>query len=82
MIALVIGLVVTLIAALVPAVRATRVPPLAALRDVAIDRSGASKARIALGIVVLLAGGLLPVRGLDAATATPTPSRPSASAPC
>ena len=29
---------------LVPAIRATRVPPLAALRDVAIDRSGASKA--------------------------------------
>ena len=58
LIALVIGLVVTLIAALLPAIRATRVPPLAALRDVAIDRSGASKARIVLGIVVLVLGAL------------------------
>lgn len=57
-IALVIGLFVTLIAALIPAVRATRVPPLAALRDVAIDRSGASKARGVLGILVILFGAL------------------------
>jgi putative ABC transport system permease protein len=51
--ALILGLVVTLTAALVPAIRATRVPPLAALRDIAIDRSGASKIRIALGVIVL-----------------------------
>jgi len=55
-IALVIGLSVTLVAALIPAVRATRVPPLAALRDVAIDRSGASRARGVLGILVLAVG--------------------------
>ncbi len=54
--ALLIGLVVTLVAALVPAIRATRVPPLAALRDVALDRSGASKVRIGLGGAVALAG--------------------------
>lgn len=54
--AFVIGVGITLIAAIVPAVRATRVPPLAALRDVAIDRSGASKPRIVLGIIVLLLG--------------------------
>jgi putative ABC transport system permease protein len=54
--ALVLGLVVTLTAALVPAIRATRVPPLAALRDVALDRSGASKIRIGLGIVALAFG--------------------------
>jgi putative ABC transport system permease protein len=51
---LLIGLVVTFIAALLPAIRATRVPPLAALRDVAIDRAGASKIRIALGILMAL----------------------------
>ncbi len=56
--ALIVGLGVTLVAALIPAIRATRVPPLAALRDVAIDRSGASKARVVLGIVVLLFGAL------------------------
>jgi putative ABC transport system permease protein len=54
----VIGLGVTLVAALIPAIRATRVPPLAALRDVAIDRSGASRLRLALGIIVTAFGGL------------------------
>jgi putative ABC transport system permease protein len=58
--ALMIGLVVTLLAAVVPAIRATRVPPLAALRDVAIDRAGASRIRIGFGIVIgLLAAYLL-----------------------
>ena len=52
-IAFAIGLLVTLVAAMFPAIRATRVPPLAALRDVAVDRAGASKVRLALGIVVL-----------------------------
>src|SRR5699024_6018973 len=34
------GLIVTVLAAIAPAVRATRVPPIAALRDTAIDTSG------------------------------------------
>ncbi|MGQ0832011.1 MAG: ABC transporter permease [Microthrixaceae bacterium] len=51
-----LGLVVSLVAALVPAIRATRVPPLAALRDVALDRSGASKIRVVLGVIVLALG--------------------------
>ncbi len=54
--ALVLGLAVTLVAAMVPAIRATRVPPLAALRDVAVERAGASKLRIAFGVVVLVLG--------------------------
>jgi putative ABC transport system permease protein len=57
-IAFALGLGVTLIAALVPAFRATRVRPLAALRNVAIDRSGASRIRIVIGVLVLLIGGL------------------------
>ncbi|MFL6206713.1 MAG: ABC transporter permease [Acidimicrobiales bacterium] len=57
--ALLIGLVVTLVSALAPAIRATRVPPLAALRDVAIDRSGASRARVALGVLITLAAAFL-----------------------
>lgn len=56
--ALVVGLLVTLVAALVPAIRATRVRPLAAIRSVAIDRSGASRTRIVLGVVILVLGAL------------------------
>ncbi len=55
-IAFALGLVVTLVAALLPAIRATRVPPLAALRDVAIDRSNTSRGRQGLGLVALAAG--------------------------
>jgi putative ABC transport system permease protein len=54
--ALVVGIVVTLIAAAVPALRATRVKPIAALRDVAVDRSGASRGRIIFGAIVILLG--------------------------
>ncbi|MDQ2648835.1 MAG: ABC transporter permease, partial [Actinomycetota bacterium] len=56
--ALVIGMTVTLVAALVPAIRSMRVPPIAALRSVALDRSGTSKARL-IGGVLVLAFGLL-----------------------
>jgi putative ABC transport system permease protein len=52
------GAVVTLLAALVPAIRATRVPPLAAMRDVAVDRSGASRIRLAIGAVLVLLGAV------------------------
>jgi putative ABC transport system permease protein len=41
--ALVAGLVVTLLSAVGPAVRATRVAPLAAMREAAVDRSGAPR---------------------------------------
>ena len=53
--ALAVGVGVTLLAAIVPAWRASRVAPLAALRDVAVDRSGTSVWRAAFGL--LLAGG-------------------------
>ena len=55
-VAFVIGLGVTLLASLLPAVQATRVPPLAALREVSVDRSGASKPRIVAGILILAIG--------------------------
>ena len=57
--AMAVGLGVTTIAALMPAVRATRVPPLAALRDVAIDRSNASRIRAGAGLLCLVLAGLL-----------------------
>jgi len=53
------GLLVTIVAAIMPAIRATRVPPIAALRDVAIDTSGASRFRAFGGLAVLLVGAYL-----------------------
>jgi putative ABC transport system permease protein len=61
--AMVVGVVVTLLASVAPAVRASRVAPLAALRDVAIDRSGASLWRGLGGLMVVGAGGALAVLG-------------------
>ncbi|MGH9133230.1 MAG: ABC transporter permease, partial [Ilumatobacteraceae bacterium] len=55
-----IGVLVTVLASLAPAVRASRVPPLAALRDVAVDRSATSWWRIAIGSL-MLAGGVVAV---------------------
>jgi putative ABC transport system permease protein len=63
LLSLLIGTSVTLLAALPPAMRATRVPPLAALRDVAIDRSDVSRSRVAAGAVGLVLGAY----GLSAA---------------
>jgi putative ABC transport system permease protein len=56
---LLLGLVVTVIAAVFPAIKATRVPPLAAIRDVAIDRGGSSKIRWIIAGVVLVVAVLL-----------------------
>jgi putative ABC transport system permease protein len=56
LVALLVGLGVTMVAALMPAIRATRVPPLAALRDVAIERAGASRTRIVIGVLTLVLG--------------------------
>jgi len=51
-----VGVLVTLVASVAPAVRGSRVPPLAALRDVALDRSGTSRVRAVLGVLTTGAG--------------------------
>jgi putative ABC transport system permease protein len=53
--ALVSGLAVTGLSALLPARRATRVPALAALRRVSQDTTGVSKVRAAIGVTLLVA---------------------------
>jgi putative ABC transport system permease protein len=58
LVAFAVGLAVTLVAALVPAIQAMRVPPLAALRDVAVDRSGASRLRAGIGACMLVIGAV------------------------
>jgi len=53
---LVVGTLVTLLAGIVPAVKASRVAPLAALRDAAAERTSPSVARVAAGVVLTGAG--------------------------
>jgi putative ABC transport system permease protein len=53
---LTVGVLVTLVAGVVPAIKASRVAPLAALRAVAIEGRGPSVARVAVGTVLTAAG--------------------------
>ena len=62
-----IGIGTTLVASVGPAIKASRVPPLAALRDVAVDRSGVSVWRAVIGVVVAGVGSA----ALVTATSTP-----------
>jgi putative ABC transport system permease protein len=71
-IALAVGVVVTLEASLAPAVRASRVAPLAALRDVAVDRSATSRGRAVAGAVVTGAGIALTIVGATGEALPPT----------
>ncbi|MGE0795309.1 MAG: ABC transporter permease, partial [Acidimicrobiia bacterium] len=52
----VVGVLTSVLSALVPAIRASRVRPIAALRDVAVDRSSASVGRAVAGVLVTGAG--------------------------
>jgi putative ABC transport system permease protein len=61
---LVVGMVVTVSSAFFPARKASKVPPLAAMRDVALDRTSASKGRIISGLVVLALGVVMLLVGL------------------
>lgn len=82
-VSLVTGIVVTVVASLVPAVRASRVSPLAAMRESAVDAGRVPRRRTVAGLVllatslgVMLAGlhqagtRVLPVVGLGALAAT------------
>ena len=55
-VSVVVGMVVTLLAALIPARRASSVPPVAAMRAVAIDNTARSRGRLVVGLVLLLVG--------------------------
>jgi putative ABC transport system permease protein len=63
LISVITGVAVTVVAALAPAVRASRVTPLAALRDVAAGRTTASRRRVVIGVLGLGAGIALAVAG-------------------
>jgi len=63
--AVLVGIVITVFSSFYPAWRASRVPPLAALRDVALDRAGRSRIRLALGLGILALGIGALVSGLN-----------------
>ena len=51
-----VGTLVTLLASLPSAFRASRVPPLAALRELALDRTASSRVRLVTGLVLTVGG--------------------------
>jgi putative ABC transport system permease protein len=51
------GVGVTMVSAVFPAVKASRVPPIAAMRDVALDTSGQSTLRLVIGLIITGLGG-------------------------
>lgn len=64
----VVGTAVTVLCALGPAVRASRITPMEALRETAVDRTGPTFARVALGGLLAAAGIGLVVAGTGADT--------------
>jgi putative ABC transport system permease protein len=56
LLAFTVGVVITVVSALLPARRAAKVPPVAAMRDVAVERVGTSRRRTALGVVLVALG--------------------------
>jgi putative ABC transport system permease protein len=58
------GMIVTVVAAIFPALRASRIPPIAAMRDSSIDRSSTSPRRAVFGILISLVGLALLLLGL------------------
>ncbi|MFA9431019.1 ABC transporter permease [Egicoccus sp. AB-alg2] len=61
-----VGVGVTLLASLLPAVRASRVAPLAALREVSVDRSDQSRVRLGIGLALVVTGGVFVALALTA----------------
>ncbi|MGD9996531.1 MAG: ABC transporter permease [Ilumatobacteraceae bacterium] len=62
-----IGITITLVSAWMPARRAGKVPPVAALREIAIDRTATSKRRTAIGVVITGLGCVALLAGLGGA---------------
>ena len=60
-----VGVIATLVASVVPAIKASRVAPIEALRDAAIDTTGASWRRGIIGAVVMAVGIGLTIAGAN-----------------
>jgi putative ABC transport system permease protein len=65
---MVAGVAVTLACGVLPALRAGKVPPLAALREVSVDRSDISRSRLVVGFCFLVVAALAIIGGLTGTT--------------
>ncbi len=70
-VSMVVGTVVTVLAAYLPARRAAKVAPVAAMRDVAVDSSGTSRRRAVIGTVLTGVGAAALVSGAGSGGAGP-----------
>lgn len=61
---MIVGVVITVVSALFPARKASKIPPVAAMRDVAVDDSGQSIGRVVAGLVLVAVGIGLTALGL------------------
>ncbi len=61
---MIVGTTVTLLSAIFPALRSGRIKPLAALRESSIDKSGSSRPRLIMGLVLVIASAVSLVIGL------------------
>ncbi len=68
-VSMIVGVVITIASAILPARRASKVPPIAALRDIAQDRSAVSKRRIIIGTTSTIVAIATLLIGLNAANA-------------
>jgi putative ABC transport system permease protein len=64
-VSLIVGVLITVISATLPALKASRTPPVAAMRDVALDQSGTSKTRLLWGLVLVAIGIVFTIMGLS-----------------
>ncbi len=56
--AVLIGVIVTVVASIVPAIRASRTSPISAMRESSIDRSGGANWRPIVGVVLVVLGSM------------------------
>ncbi|MGZ4688261.1 MAG: ABC transporter permease [Acidimicrobiia bacterium] len=67
----IVGMLVTIVAAVFPAIRASRIPPIAALARVGADQSAGSWKRVLSGLVVTAIGIALLVSGISSSSLPP-----------
>jgi putative ABC transport system permease protein len=65
---IVVGLIVTVVSALLPALRSGRVPPVAAMRDTALESTSTTRGRIIAGAILTALSVVLILMGLFAGT--------------